>query len=351
MIGLALFLFSASTYAQRISFIYVQSEADQPFFIKLAEQTWSSGTGGYIILPKLKDSTYLFKFGFPQNKWPEQYFQLTVKGADQGWLLKNFGEKGWGLFNLQTMQVLMATPVPSAFHAEPRTVSPFTEILAKASDDPSLRFTVTRIAQEPVALIEAVQAIVPDTVIHNESAVADVAINVSVPDSNAVFTRSIISKHSETSTTEGLGLTFLDAAGDNKDTIRILIPEPKGLLKLADSAGPTPASKTVAAVAVIDQCKGNIGDGEYNKLRKKMAGASGESDMLDVAGKATRNKCLLTAQVRELGQLFPGDGGRFKLYDLVSRHVSDPVNFPALREELKDEYFIDRFQALVRTPR
>jgi hypothetical protein len=107
------------------------------------EKIKSSTASGYIILSKLVDSTYSFSIGFPQNKWPEQNFAVSVNKQDHGYLLKNFGEKGWGLFDLQTLSVQMAIAGKALIIEKPQTeygnVSAFTEILSIAAGDPSLK--------------------------------------------------------------------------------------------------------------------------------------------------------------------------------------------------------------------
>ena len=58
------------------------------------------------------------------------------------YLLKNFNEKGWGLFDLQTLAVKinLMDGVYSEVKTEPKNKdeSVFTQILAKASDDSTL---------------------------------------------------------------------------------------------------------------------------------------------------------------------------------------------------------------------
>jgi len=134
--------FYSAAFSQKVYFVYLQSEAEQPFFVKIGEKTYNSNPTGYLILSQLKDSSYSFKVGFPQNKWPDQQFLVDIKSKDRGYLLKNFGEKGWGLFDFQTMGVQMSSEnnaMDKAARKEFREVSAFTEILSKAANDPSLK--------------------------------------------------------------------------------------------------------------------------------------------------------------------------------------------------------------------
>ncbi len=96
--------------AQEKHFIYIQSDNNQLFFVQLNGKLYSSSTSGYLIIPKLVAGQYNVTVGFAQNAFPEQNFQYTIENKDLGYNLKNFGEKGWGLFNLQTYEVTMGTP-------------------------------------------------------------------------------------------------------------------------------------------------------------------------------------------------------------------------------------------------
>jgi hypothetical protein len=53
------------SHAQKIYFIYLQTETGEPFFIRLNDKLYSSTASGYLILPRLIDSNYTFKLGFP----------------------------------------------------------------------------------------------------------------------------------------------------------------------------------------------------------------------------------------------------------------------------------------------
>ena len=134
--------FSLAIKAQRIYFVYLQTENQQPFFVKLDEKIITSTNSGYLVISRLRDSTYNFIVGFPGKKWPDQKFSININRKDHGYLLKNFNEKGWGLFDLQTYAVQMSAFQPPRsdidFAVSKISVDPFTEMLAKAADDPAL---------------------------------------------------------------------------------------------------------------------------------------------------------------------------------------------------------------------
>lgn len=79
-----------------------------------------------------------------------------------------------------------------------------------------------------------------------------------------------------------------------------------------------------------------------------MAGEKSDNAMVDEANKLFKTKCFTTNQIKNLGTLFLGDGGKYNFFDVAYQHVSDIENFPALQSELKDEYFVNRFKAMLR---
>src|SRR6476659_7602374 len=129
--------------AQKIYFIYLQTETGEPFFVRMNDKLYSSELSGYLILPRLKDSTYKFKLGFP-SKDIDLDFTASINKKDHGYLIKNLGEKGWGLFDLQSLDLQMSSSAvkkETGFDHSTNNaqVNGFTALLAKATDDPSIR--------------------------------------------------------------------------------------------------------------------------------------------------------------------------------------------------------------------
>src|ERR1700712_609161 len=95
--------------AQEKHFVFIQADNKQPFYVSVNGKLYSSTASGYVIIPKLADGNYNFTVGFAQNAFPEQSFTTVIQNKDLGFDLKNFGDKGWGLFNLQSLDITMAT--------------------------------------------------------------------------------------------------------------------------------------------------------------------------------------------------------------------------------------------------
>ncbi|MGC4231616.1 MAG: DUF4476 domain-containing protein, partial [Niabella sp.] len=148
----SLFSFGQGYQVQSKYFVYLQTEPAQPFYIKINNQKIEANASGYLILPQLKDGDYKLIVGFPQGKTGEQSFNFRIDSKDKGYLIKDYGADGWGLFDLQTMAIqkavkpgteAVAVKKPEPVKKEPEPVmaddvSDFTKILSQAANDPSL---------------------------------------------------------------------------------------------------------------------------------------------------------------------------------------------------------------------
>ena len=405
-------LASLTGFSQKVYFVYLQTEGEQAFFVKMDARIHSSSASGYLILSKLRDSTYNFTIGFPQNKWPEQNFSVIISKKDHGYLLKNFGEKGWGLFDLQTLVIQMSTSgsakIEEKIKEENKDVSVFTDILSKAADDPSLKekpaqtkieekktetviqenlpkeipieLAKDTVALKPVEIIEQAEVKKAEPKIDNKEPpvvkveepyvkVEEIVTPVAEP-----FKPTLITKRSESSTSEGFGLVYIDELGNGiNDTIRLLIPNPKSIVTiiqdepkeekkfieiLSDTVKkkeesvaevkPVVTENSVEKNVLRNNCPAVAEESDFFKLRKIMAAAEGDDNMLNEAKNYFKTKCFATEQVKNLGLLFLNDSGKYKFFDLAYAYVTDLDKFSSLQNELKEEYYINRFKAMLR---
>jgi len=420
-----------SASSQKVYFVYLQTDAGQPFFVKMNEKVYSSTASGYLILSKLHDSSYNFSVGFPQNKWPEQKFSVVVNKKDHGYLLKNFGEKGWGLFDLQTLAIQMSSAAIIKTDAVAQTgkqnVSVFTDILAKAADDPSLKekpvqpmieekkpelavqpvekkeepkaapkeVQVIEIAEQPVEKKEEpkaeVNAEVKEVSVTKPAEIIEQPVekkeepNVEVKEQPIIpteeikiipaeeYKQSMVTKKSESSTTGGFGLVFIDDYQNGvRDTISLIIPNPKPVVnpvkeepkeekKFLEISAEVPKKEeentsevkqaanelSVVKPVIKNNCSDMAAESDFLKLRKKMAAAESD-DMVNEARRYFKTKCFTTIQVKNLGTLFLTDSGKYQFFEAAYTGVSDSENFSSLQAELKDEYYINRFKAMLK---
>ena len=195
-----------------------------------------------------------------------------------------------------------------------------------------------------------------------------------------VYKKSEVTRKSESSTTEGFGVTFIDQFSDGqKDTIRILIPqvkeetqpvkpeikEEKKFLDIGSDTAkqipttitkeekpietkPTEAKPSVTTISTRkNNCSSTASESDFLKLRKKMVSESDDADMITEATKVFKGKCFTTEQIKNLGTLFLRDEGKYKFFDAAYSYVLDIENFSTLQSELKEDYYINRFKAML----
>ena len=424
------FLFNVSLSAQKVYFVYLQSDNQQPFYARMGEKIYNSNPSGYLILSSLRDSNYSINIGMQGSQSPDQAYSIPVNRKDQGFLLKSFGDKGWGLFNLINMSVIM--PASNAVNAvqsiktEKRPDNPFTDLLAKAADDSTIKEkpivvrtdekkesipAVTDKKDEPISEIkensparqeeikketspiEKKEEPRPDSSailkqIEEDKRLAQIRADsvqaakkyedelqrqqdLKRQDSvekakseivtEAEYKKSTVKLKSESSTTTGIGLVFLDMLSDQiTDTIRILIPpdykkeNPAGLKpdekKFLDITSNDSIKKDgpKAMTVKTNNCREVATEDDFFRLRKKMAGENSDNSMIAEASKVFKTKCFSTTQIKNLGTLFLVDEFRYKFFDAAYQYVSDVENFASLESELKDDYYINRFKAMLR---
>src|ERR1700749_364164 len=100
-----LILLAGKNYAQQDYFVLIQSDDYQPFFARLGDKTFSSSAKGHLILSQLKEGTCNITIGFPKKGYPDQQFSIDIDKKDLEFQLKNLVDKGWNLFNLQTLEL------------------------------------------------------------------------------------------------------------------------------------------------------------------------------------------------------------------------------------------------------
>ena len=285
--------FAVSVSAQKVYFIYLQTENGSPFYVKMGDNILSSTSSGYLILSELVDSTYQLSIGFPSTN-QDYKFRLSPGGKDKGFLIKHF-DFGWGLYDLQALSILKPMQNDMQGSGTYRMKNDnFTLLLSKAAGDTSLLWVAIPakndlVIAEPVKKEEIArpdakenrevvmdtpvtasrETILKDSVenlslkheppadsitrikdriaesrqkelkqdpLEEEHIKDTVAIDIPLTEKEDVklpaeFKRSTVKKYSESSTSEGFGLVYFDQHENGIDTIRLIIPNPPVMLK------------------------------------------------------------------------------------------------------------------------
>ena len=390
--------------AQQKHFIYVQSEDKQPFAVVLGGKVFSSSDYGYVIIPKLTDSTYKFTVSFPMNKFPDQSFTCTINKKDVGYALKN-ETGGWVLENMQTQKLI------SNGNADVAQKTGFGDMLSDVVSDSTL--TTNTAMQKPADTVKTVM----DTVAQTQPVNNTVANNTNVSTTDLILQPQ---KISESKLDTGTNMLFVDKTQNGFDTINVFIPsEAINNNTVADQSsasantnvataeipttpvnsdvsskinneadnttsadnnqqqdttnrsvsnpfykpGQDSNSTTVNTTSTINNtntpnasvtngvkqdCSNMISDDDMSKLKRKMFVQKNDNDMVQYAVKYLNKKCITTDQVKLLGDLFSSDDGRYNLYDGLYKYVYDYGNYPTLANQILDPYYKKRFAALLR---
>ena len=381
----SMLLLNTALHAQQYYFAYVQTDNKQPFYLKMNDKVLSSSASGYVVIPKLSSGNYSVTFGFPKDQFPQQTINLNIASADAGFLLKDFGAKGWGLFNLETMQVAMNNSAGnSALIPTTSNQDVFSNTLAGAAN------TDLSVAKKPAPVV--VEEVKP--------LIVKEAAKVIKP-----ATENAIKKINTSSDVDGKSYTYVDHTGMQNDTINVFIaankiatpaetvkeiavvkedkpvvkeakPESKEtkptkfldidmaktaanntepetaprMLKNKKSsiAKPEAVIKDKPVVSFNSDCKAMANENDFLKIRKKMAAAVSDDAMVDAAKKVFKTTCYSVEQIKNLSALFLNDAGKYNFFDAAYPHIYDSQNFGALQAQLSDQYYISRFKAMIR---
>lgn len=365
---------SFAAVAQQNHFIYLQTDNNQPFYANINNQHYSSSGSGYLILPKILQGDYQITVGFAGNQIEEQHFNCTIENNDVGYAIKNFPDKGWGLFNLQTLSITMASSKiekveikPNVFPQEAKEIaivdSQFVEkekeiqpnkIAEKKVETPPIQIQQpikeekkTEIIQKPIIEEEKKAEITQPIIVKKDEIKKD-----DKPEEKPKTTISIVNKTAQITSTDGLHLVFQDKLENTIDTIYALIP-------FANNHNKTEEENTINKAQEADTlkkakremynstCVSLATDDDFFKLRKKMASQTDDDKMISEARKVYKNKCFDVQQIRNLSTLFLSDNGRFKFFESSISNVYDFVNFSNLEKELNDESMLKLFKNLL----
>jgi hypothetical protein len=247
--AIVLLFFSNISQAQKYHFAYLQTDDKQTFYVRVNDKTYSSSAAGYLVIPKLTPGTYNLLVGFPKNQWPMQTITIEIGEKDLGYLLKNFGDKGWGLFNINTMNVVYASSgQPAApVKIEESSGSGFSDILADVVSTPSIK---EKTREEPAKRTQVAEPAIPvvketvDVAVKETSQVPALASQVNIAaekeektlpaKNNSVKRVSIVSDDHATV------MIYHVQNGDALDTVSVILPPKEETMAYVSVQDPSP---------------------------------------------------------------------------------------------------------------
>ncbi len=359
--------------AQQNYFVYLQTDNKQPFYVKMNDKLLSSSASGYLVIPKLTEGNYPITVGFPKDQWPSQSFNLQIDKTDVGYILKNFNEKGWGLYNIQTMEITM--------NGVQNKIKPL-------KDDDAFANTisgVTNTAIKPIEKAENGKIVLPMiNMLNNKSTnegnyslyaisennITD-TIDVFIPNLKALENTETIKtiegpialvqikepvKIEEPAKPESKKLEVSKAEEKTIDSLKEVkvlkqesVNEPIQIIT-------TEIPKNTEQVKIVNEpvlsfnsdCKSTATDDDFFKTRKKIVAENSDDQMIETAKKLFKQKCYSTEQIKNLSYLFLNNDAKYKFFDAAYPFVYDTQKFSSLQNQLTDQYYINRFKAMLR---
>ena len=108
----------------------------------------------------------------------------------------------------------------------------------------------------------------------------------------------------------------------------------------------TTAKKKI--IIMNSDCKNFASDNDVDKLRVRLIAAKNIDDKLAAARRYYRTRCFTVQQIKALTELFPTDETKYRFLDLSYAFTSDSGNYFQLEEVINEEYYKNRFKAMIR---
>lgn len=405
-------MFKVDVQAQQLRFIYLQSEDKSPFFVKVDGKYLSSSENGYIIIPRLKDSTYNLLIGTTGDKLANQEVSISTKFANAGYLIQKKDAKNFTLVNLNTMQpVKQVVQHDSGYTVKTiKNDDEFAKVLAQVVGDPSILEVEVENASPVIKNVDQVDSAVT-TINYSQKDIKSVIENDGITNKKNVEFDTLkvattkdadnkISRIKYDSLPDGYMMKYVDAASN--DTIDILLPGKNSIVsnstenktletvkEVSPYVNPNPDTRfldmklqnpnaaydSVATqnndFVIVDKktdtnqplgnqddfdkklknnsgCKSIATQKGFLKLRSQMSSAKNEPEMTKVAISTFASTCFTTEQIKNLSVLYLIEEERYKFFVAAYPYVTDLDNFVALQDQLTDSYFKERFKAMVK---
>jgi len=319
-------------------FLYVQSDPPKLFSIIRSGQIQASNAAGYLILTGLPagEVELMVRLGATQR------YRIDLRQSDKGFSLRARGDQ-WVLWDIGHESWLEPIEIPAEpVGADSSDASPFARMLARAAQDPSL--LSNRRAVTPAVVAVPVEPSKPEEPV----SVADrlpVVSPVTAPAVETPSSDSTVVVKPEAVADSVWQAVYYVVEGERIDTVRIVVDaEPL----LSSSTGRSGAGMVSGNTSGLPSgCLAELAEPEFLQMRGRMAAASGEEEMVAQVRRVIRSHCLSVSQARRLSNIFLYEETRYRFFEAIRDHVSDPSNFKELGSYLTEPVYQKRFQSLL----
>lgn len=180
MFALIICMIVPQLWAQGNYYIYIQSEDNKPFYVKMGNKVLESSGNGYLVITGLQGSTSEFLVGFPEKAGVEWKFNCTTSESDQAYILKNSNSKTVELNVLNQSKNIAGVKIETSPTKQPANQEKkltgvvsddlFSTMLSQVVNDPSIR-------QQPVIIPKPGDSLNLAKTLKKDSAIAAVVVD------------------------------------------------------------------------------------------------------------------------------------------------------------------------------
>ncbi len=367
-------------------YFFIEADNQQAFYIKKNDSIYSSSANGFLIIPRNTEKTFTITVGFPMNKFPEVQFKLDEMDRDKGFQLKNFQEKGWGLFDRSSLLVIMQSAtgvkvVENKVNKPQLEGGDFANMLSEVTDDKTLLAkgkTVLKAApknadskplSKPVKPASKPEAKPNQLVQTTTSAASQVKPEIKPNQSAQLITNTITKVKVDSSEKGMLSIKYIDKSAEGKaDVVDLKIEVPisqvapsnaetddlfnkqkqnelTNLQKKDDSSKLNTQSLGLQSPSICTFPKASEKD--IKNIQRKLLGYVKGEEQVDFAEKGYKNKCFTTNQTMEISWFLLNEDMRLAFFKRIVNLISDQENVKLLESGFVKEDNIQSFREFI----
>jgi len=216
------------TTAQRSHFIYLQHEQSAAFYVKYQGQIIRSSSQGYLLLSKLGSGSHIFYIGQDQGSSELLKFVLDTLESDKGYMIKNVGTSGWGLYDLQSSAILYPvkdgsgqTSMKTASQKDSLVNDAFGTMLADVTKDSTVKYvSLKKVEKKADSLASTPKKVTSDT---SSNMIVQVDRTADNSQPKSTYVRAVILMQERQQTDSSISFRFLLEQKNITDTVDLWI--------------------------------------------------------------------------------------------------------------------------------
>ena len=355
--------------------ILMDAENSQAFTIRMGDQLFASSGHGHLVIPSLKDSSYLLNIRFTKKNIPELLFPVTVHHRDLGFQLRR-SDSSWVLFNWQSGETIHPKKEVDSNRLLDHGIKRedgFSKLMAAVVNDSSVMYNTYSgpgFNRDTSIVKTEIPKPVPLTPDLKDSLVKIKGANPVIVSGGLVKTqkpvRDSLEKQKPIKTADaGAGVKKLREVSlkisrkivfqDNmkngqRDTITLFI-----YFEKKDTANKNQKKEVNEQTAVVTNpastisepaCAHLASESDLEYVRNGILKANSDQDKIEIASKAFASSCFSVGQIRVLAGLFVSDKMKYQLMEAARLHISDYNQFRGLADMYTDKVIQKKFLQL-----